>query len=117
MVNKSLIMTITKFRDIPQFTSDGNWRAEYSLANAVRTIREWMDDSKLDIDPDFQRLHVWTESQQIAWLEFFFRGGKSGRDIYFNHPGWQRMYEGEFLLVDGKQRIQAAIGRRACSCD
>lgn len=61
----------------------------------------------MDLDPDFQRDHVWTEAQQIAWLEFFFRGGKTGRTIYFNHPGWMSHWNGTLTLVDGKQRLEA----------
>src|ERR1700733_951997 len=99
---------ITQFRDIPQMTVDGNWKANYSMDSAVRTIQEWTVESKLNIDPDFQRAHVWNESQQIAWLEFFFRGGKTGRDIHFNHPNWRHSGHGEFVLVDGKQRLNAA---------
>lgn len=104
-------MKITRFADIRPFTSGGNWQANYDLAGAVRTINEWMNETlgPLNIDPDFQRLHVWTEDQQIAWIEFFLRGGKSGLDIYFNHPGWRSNYKGEFVLVDGKQRIKAAM--------
>jgi hypothetical protein len=35
------------------------------------------------------------------------RGGKTGRVIYFNHPGWMRDYKGDFVIVDGKQRCEA----------
>jgi hypothetical protein len=63
----------------------------------------------LNMNPDFQRGHVWTEAQQIAYVEFMLREPQSGRDIYFNHPGWMSTFEGEFVLVDGKQRIEAAL--------
>ena len=35
------------------------------------------------------------------------RGGITGRDLYFNHPGWMRDWKGEFVMVDGKQRLEA----------
>jgi len=30
----------------------------------------------LNLDPDFQRAHVWTEDKQIAFVEFCLRGGQ-----------------------------------------
>jgi hypothetical protein len=59
--------------------------------------------------PDFQRGHVWTEQQQIAFVEFLLQGGKSGKDIMFNHPGWMKSFEGDFVLVDGLQRLTAVL--------
>jgi hypothetical protein len=61
----------------------------------------------LDINPDFQRDHVWSKLQQTKYIEFILSGGYTGKDFYFNQPGWQNDYEGDFVLVDGKQRLQA----------
>lgn len=68
---------------------------------------DWVKELGLQLDPDFQRAHVWTREQQISFIEYFMRGGKSGRDLYFNHPNWMGAFRGEFVLVDGKQRIEA----------
>jgi hypothetical protein len=99
---------VTRFRDIKPFTRDGSWECDYGLQDAVAKFAEWESTDRLNLDPDFQRAHVWTEAQQIAWIEFFLRGGKTGRVIYLNHPGWMRAFQGEFVIVDGKQRVQAA---------
>jgi len=66
-------------------------------------------ESGLELDPDFQRTHVWTLDKQIAYVEFIMRGGQSSKDIYFNHSSWQREYKPEhkLTLVDGKQRIES----------
>ena len=61
----------------------------------------------LNLDPDFQRGHVWTEDKQIAFVEFCLREGQYSRTILFNHPGWNDDYAGEMVLVDGKQRLEA----------
>jgi hypothetical protein len=37
------------------------------------------------------------------------RGGQSSKILYFNHPGWTGSYEGEFVLVDGLQRLTACL--------
>lgn len=103
---------VTRFADIQAFTSEGNWCCDYTMFEALEQVRKWQtkDEGALNIDPDFQRLHVWTEAQQIAWLEYIMRGGRTGRTFYFNHPGWMRSYRGEFVLVDGKQRLRAMQG-------
>lgn len=99
-------MKIIRFNDIPQFTRHGSWECDYDLEGVLRFIS---DERKLglNMDPDFQRGHVWTTHQQSKWIEFFLRGGKTGRVLYFNHPGWHQEYKGEFVIVDGKQRCEA----------
>jgi hypothetical protein len=42
-------------------------------------------------------------------VEYILKGGMSGRDIYFNCPGWMISFEGDFVLVDGKQRLNALM--------
>lgn len=59
--------------------------------------------------PDFQRGHVWTTNQQTKYVEFILRGGFSGKDIYWNCPGWMRSFKGPLQLVDGLQRITAVL--------
>jgi hypothetical protein len=62
---------------------------------------------EVQLDPDFQRAHVWTEEKQIKYVEFVLRNGRSSRDIYWNCKGWMHTFEGPLVLVDGKQRIRA----------
>ena len=99
---------MAKFSDIPQFVHDGNWQCYFDL----HRVWEWVDsqskDGPVDLNPPFQRAHVWSEAQQIAWLEFHLRGGKTGRVIYFNHPYWGNFSKpGTLTIVDGKQRLEA----------
>ena len=77
------------------------------------TLSDWADVQGLpgalglDLDPDFQRGHVWTEAKQIAYVEFCLRDGQGSRTLLFNHPGWNKDYKGMMVLVDGKQRLEA----------
>lgn len=97
-----------RFRDIQPFVRDGQWECNFSLARVIPWLEEMETrHQSMDMNPDFQRPHVWTESQQIAWIEYILRGGRSGRVLYFNHPGWDGDYVGIMTLVDGKQRIEA----------
>ena len=104
-------MKITSFRDIPTFTRDGSWQADFDFESCIKYIDECIEEDGLELNPDFQRGHVWTEEQQIAWLEFFLRGGRTSRVIYFNKPDWfGSVPEGsynDFVCVDGLQRLTA----------
>jgi uncharacterized protein with ParB-like and HNH nuclease domain len=105
---------ITKFADIPQFTSDGTYQVDYPLTSLVSYIEEEVSEMGLQLNPEFQRGHVWTEEQQIAWLEYHLRGGKSGSIIYLNNPFWHSSRNpkeneySDYVCVDGLQRITAA---------
>lgn len=101
-------MKITRFRDIPQLTSVGSWECDFNIDTVWDQLQKWQEETPhLDLNPDFQRGHVWTEEQQIAWMQFILRGGKTSRILYFNHPGWMRDWRGPFVIVDGKQRVEA----------
>ena len=99
-------MVYIKFEDIPQFTRSANYRVNMSW-EYIETWIERQESGGLDLDPPFQRAHVWNKQQQIRYVEFILRGGCSGRDIYFNNPTWMGTFTGETVLVDGKQRLQA----------
>ena len=84
------------------------------MPGLVKYIEEEINEMGLQLNPEFQRGHVWTEEQQIAWLEYYLRGGKSSNTIYLNNPFWHSVREpknGEYkdyVCVDGLQRITAA---------
>lgn len=105
---------ITKFKDIMQFTSDGCYQVNYPITSLIKHIEEEVETMGLQLNPNFQRGHIWTEEQQIAWLEYHFRGGKSGNTIYLNYPFWGSIKEPntteykDYVCVDGLQRITAA---------
>lgn len=97
-------MKITQFRDIPQFISSG----KYVVTVSWNYLENWLEEiPELNLNPDFQRGHVWTRDKQVKYVEFILRGGQSSKDIYWNHPNWMSDISGELLLVDGKQRLEA----------
>lgn len=97
------------FADIPQFG-----RAEHNFTTDLKylplVIDGYIEDYALDMDPDFQRGHVWTNGQRERYIEFLLRGGQSGRDIYFNCAGFDTDSEPQqMVLVDGKQRLTSCL--------
>lgn len=99
-----------RINDIPSFTPEPSWRVDVPLSRLAEFVSKAVNDDGLDLNPDFQRGHVWTEAQQIAFMEFVFRRGRTGRELFFNSPGWPRSgAPGTYVIVDGKQRLTAAL--------
>ena len=97
-----------RYRDIPQFTRDSNYHVDISWDYMFNGwLADMVNSANLNIDPDFQRGHVWSENQQIRYCEFILRGGKSSKELYFNAPNWPTMNDKPMVLVDGKQRLEA----------
>jgi len=101
-----------KYSDIPQFTSWGSYQVNMPLKYIKQRIEEWIAEDRLQLNPDFQRGHVWTDEQQVNYIEFLLKGGQSSRVIYFNHPGWMTGFKGDFVCVDGLQRLTAVMRYR-----
>lgn len=99
-----------KFADIPSFTRSPCYMVNVELKALPSQYARFVHTYGLHVDPDFQRGHVWTPEQKTRFMEFFLRGGATGRDIYINAKGWNRSDLGPVVLVDGKQRLDAALG-------
>lgn len=103
-----------KFRDIKQFTEDGTYAVDVPIWFLKKNIEDYKETYGLEMCPDFQRGNVWTKEQQIAYLEFFYKGGKTSRTIYFNDPNFGRGTKPDcdipnMVLVDGLQRLTAHL--------
>jgi len=99
------------FDAIPKFTRHATYSVNVGWKFLPTWVKEHQDDFNLDLDPDFQRGHVWTPEQQVRYVEFILRGGASGRDIQTNCVNWNSVVkpQGPYVLVDGKQRLTAAL--------
>lgn len=97
-----------KWRDIPKIE---RWGRSFTIPwnYLERQLTEYAEQAALDIDPDFQRGHVWSREQQIKYVEYILRDGNLNRHIIFNCSGFfDGATESPMLLIDGKQRLQAA---------
>jgi len=96
-----------KISDKKQLTSYGNYQIDVDLGELPHTIGRYQKNYHLDINPDFQRGHVWTEKQQILFCEFILLGGRTN-PICLNHTSWQGFKtSGDMVCVDGLQRLTA----------
>ena len=101
----------TSFREIPKFTRDGSYAVDVPLDRVSRWVAQEQEELGLELNPEFQRGHVWTKRQQVAYMEFLLRGGRTGRDFYFNYPSMHiQVPDGAYnayVCVDGLQRLTA----------
>lgn len=100
-----------RYQDIPQFTRPGSWECDFSPKELLAYVDTLVARDGLDINPDFQRGHVWNAAQRSAYVEFILRGGQTGKVVYLNWPSLvddppPGAYN-DFVLVDGKQRLEA----------
>lgn len=99
-----------KFQDIPKI-KNSHYHVDIPWGGLQDHLDRYLKYYNLELDPDFQRGHVWSENQQIAYVEYILREGMSGREIYFNCPNFMGNSDdvGPMQLVDGKQRITAVL--------
>ena len=100
-----------KFEDIPKFTQRPSYHVNVDLDGLVEWIKS-QEEIGLQLNPDFQRGHVWTKKQQVEYVEYLLRGGQSGKEFYFNRIGGMHNFKNtkaDFVCVDGLQRITAIL--------
>lgn len=100
-----------RFRDIPQLPQ-AHYKIDVEWGHLEEQLEDWAEEAGgefggLDLDPDYQRGHVWTPEQQVAYVEYTLMGGEVGRRITWNSPDWMGSWKRPTELVDGKQRLEA----------
>ena len=104
------------YQDIPQYTRGASYAVDISWRWLPQHYHHSVVDYGLDVNPNFQRGRVWSTTQKVNYIEYILQGGKSGKDLYFNCPKWhygrigRDIPGGWYVLVDGKQRIDAVLG-------
>jgi hypothetical protein len=101
-------VTPPTYRDLRASMPHGEGECSYF----AHTLRRWIDGDpkdqvnlRLDIDPDYQRGHIWTEAQSAAFVGHKLEGGECPT---ITIQRWDTNPVDE--VVDGKQRILAVLG-------
>lgn len=101
---------MARFQDIALFPR-AYTEFDVGLDQLLSHLERWKVSHGLDLDPDFQRGHVWSEAQKIAYIEFVLRGGEVGKTIIVNAPEYaSHLPHANAQIVDGKQRLAALVG-------
>lgn len=99
-------------KDIPKLTNISNNKESIALSRLPGRLADWDKDYGIDLDPEFQRGHVWKMEHKSKYIEFLLRGGVSPI-IMFNSPAYNNFVKSDLpdtiVLVDGKQRITAIL--------
>ena len=84
------------------------WEVDVDWKDIDRQIEHFAMYSPVDLNPDFQREHVWTPAQRVAYLEYVLSGGELGRTLIFATDSWDNLRRDPtfFYLADGKQRLE-----------
>ena len=103
-----------KIADIPELIRVGQG-TQWDLDQFETTFNRWTEAYGLNLDPEFQRPHVWSQETKIKFIEFILRGGVV-QPLRFNSPvfgGHDHAKHSDLpedvVLVDGKQRLQAIM--------
>ena len=107
--NNARLQAIIKPLRPSTYLTDVDWRR---IEGALQRYSE--DWGGLELCPDFQRGHVWTEAQQVHYIENALRGivPQTAFVIQFNCPNWNdEDFIGDlpkgFQCIDGLQRLTA----------
>lgn len=104
-------MIYDDFQKIPQFPQTYH-AVDVGLDYVEFTLEQWDSPnfgSPLILNPEWQRGHVWTQEQQISYMEFMLMGGTTGMNIYFNCSSWNAGFDTPVYCVDGLQRLTAVL--------
>jgi len=95
------------------------FKVDHFLGSLETGLAAYEKDAKsrggvFDINPDFQRGHVWDRARQISFMENAFRG-TAPMTIKLNCAGWDELGSkglgdipgGDIVCVDGLQRLTA----------
>lgn len=89
------------------------WATDATLNRVESMLDTFREDYGLDLEPDFQRGHVWNDAQRQRFIEGIFRGTvpQSLQTITLNGAEWEIPTPCELpraiQIVDGLQRLTA----------
>lgn len=94
--------------NIELFSKEPCYACDIAFHRVISSLKEYQEQG-LDLDPDFQRPHVWSDEKRSNYIEYVLKGGNDpkAKTLYLNCQNFKRGIRGDFTLVDGKQRIEA----------
>ena len=77
---------------------------------SIRELVRLVEGGEIDLDPPYQRDHVWTQTHQEKFLGFFLEGGEPPA-LYIRGLEYENTSDSQkgFEVIDGKQRVTALI--------
>ena len=95
-------------RPVPMAISGHDVSIDHLINHELKTLAQY---GPLELCPEFQRGHVWTQQQQTYYLENLYRGllSNQAKTILFNVPSWNVDTSSftKVQCIDGLQRLTA----------
>lgn len=82
-------------------------RGHKSVDWGISFLCTLIDEGEINFDPEYQRGHVWTESQQKDFVGFILEGGRQPDVFVRELPIVDGLKPPFYEVVDGKQRMTA----------
>ncbi len=105
-----------KVNEIDRMTQIGNYQINTDLKYLNDLLDHYKESYGLDLNPDFQRGHVWSTEQRSNFMEYLIRGGKIFQPIIFNSPAFAGLNKSkgsdlsdDIVIVDGLQRLTTCL--------
>jgi hypothetical protein len=91
--------------------ADPAWTAStHGLDYDIGTLEKGLKTWNIDVDPEYQRDHVWTDEQRSAFLGYWLQGGTIPTLWVWEPPSTKEdTGEARPELIDGKQRLTALL--------
>jgi hypothetical protein len=96
------MIRINDLRD-PAWTASTHG-CDYELPTIEKGLQSW----DIDVSPDYQRGHVWTDEQRSAFCGYWLQGGTTPT-LWIWHPPEVMGNGPRPELIDGKQRLTALL--------
>jgi len=105
--------TVEEIDTMEQLTQEDDIHLSYQQRDIYAILRLTFDDMGFDLDPDYQREHIWTEQQKIDLIDSIFRNIDIGKFTIIRRPWGNDPHKPAtpllYEVLDGKQRITAIV--------
>jgi hypothetical protein len=93
---------------IPSMRRNEDIRISYQQRDVRALLSMYHTSSGLDLDPNYQRGHVWSDDQKVSLIDSIFRNVDIGKFTVIRRPFSEEL-DCYYEMLDGKQRTQALI--------
>jgi hypothetical protein len=87
----------------------GNFSFQQRCIGSI-LLNQYREFGGIDMDPDYQRGHVWSLSDKVALIKSIFENVDIGKFVFINRTYEHAVESGNFYeVLDGKQRVTAIL--------
>ena len=104
---------MVNYSEVVELFPNSNYHINSPIIGILSQIDSWNDGElmRVEMEPEFQRNHVWTEEQQISYMEYLVRNPMDSKAKTFtlSSETWNtyKSKDNVIYLVDGLQRLTA----------